>query len=443
MFFFIIFFFFFFKSAVGFDHVEQLPKHSSQIDYAKGFGGKYGVASGSKDKSAVGFDHVEQLSKHSSQVDYSKGFGGKYGVASGSKDKSAVGFDHVEQLPKHSSQVDYSKGFGGKYGVESKEKSSAFDHEDNNNEVPAVVGTNYQRTRADSKADVKGLKSRFESATSQDEAKRRADELRQERLNKEKEEKEREAKRAAQSPPPPLVKPTIKPTYHSTVNKLNNSSSSTSKESSPSSLSSNASTSSSSYVPGKLKINSQFLQTASQSNQKPTTSVSTSSLSENSGSAQPTIEDVIKQQPVAPAPAPTPVVAAQQPETIYTPPSNLRNQYHASEEDEDEWGEKESPVAMKVADTAPLATYDQDDSSFNTSGNNNQLQPQSETTSTTTTTSLLRAIALYDYQANDSDEISFDPNDIITDIVQIDDGWWQGKCKGQFGLFPANYVELQ
>ncbi len=31
----------------------------------------------------------------------------------------------------------------------------------------------------------------------------------------------------------------------------------------------------------------------------------------------------------------------------------------------------------------------------------------------------LKAIALYDYQANDSDEISFDPNDIIVDIVQV------------------------
>ena len=38
------------------------------IDYAKGFGGKYGVANDRKDKAAVGFDHVEQLSRHSSQT---------------------------------------------------------------------------------------------------------------------------------------------------------------------------------------------------------------------------------------------------------------------------------------------------------------------------------------------------------------------------------------
>lgn len=56
------------KSAVGFDYQPEIEKHSSQKDYAKGFGGKYGIAEDRKDKSAVGFDHVEQLSKHSSQV---------------------------------------------------------------------------------------------------------------------------------------------------------------------------------------------------------------------------------------------------------------------------------------------------------------------------------------------------------------------------------------
>ncbi|XP_022236226.1 src substrate cortactin-like [Limulus polyphemus] len=52
------------------------------------------------------------------------------------------------------------------------------------------------------------------------------------------------------------------------------------------------------------------------------------------------------------------------------------------------------------------------------------------------------AVALYDYQAADIDEISFDPDDIITNIDMIDEGWWQGECRGQIGLFPANYVQL-
>ena len=41
-------------------------------------------------------------------------------------------------------------------------------------------------------------------------------------------------------------------------------------------------------------------------------------------------------------------------------------------------------------------------------------------------------------------EISFDIDEIITDIEQIDEGWWRGvrELDGSYGLFPANYVEL-
>jgi len=53
------------------------------------------------------------------------------------------------------------------------------------------------------------------------------------------------------------------------------------------------------------------------------------------------------------------------------------------------------------------------------------------------------AIALYDYQAAADDEISFDPDDIITNVEMIDEGWWRGFCHGKYGLFPANYVQLQ
>uniref|UniRef100_A0A671XU83 Cortactin n=1 Tax=Sparus aurata TaxID=8175 RepID=A0A671XU83_SPAAU len=53
------------------------------------------------------------------------------------------------------------------------------------------------------------------------------------------------------------------------------------------------------------------------------------------------------------------------------------------------------------------------------------------------------AVALYDYQAAGDDEISFDPDDIITNIEMIDEGWWRGVCRGAYGLFPANYVEVR
>ncbi|XP_037536464.1 drebrin-like b isoform X3 [Nematolebias whitei] len=53
------------------------------------------------------------------------------------------------------------------------------------------------------------------------------------------------------------------------------------------------------------------------------------------------------------------------------------------------------------------------------------------------------ARALYDYQAADDTEISFDPDEILTGIEMIDEGWWRGYGPdGHFGMFPANYVEL-
>lgn len=55
----------------------------------------------------------------------------------------------------------------------------------------------------------------------------------------------------------------------------------------------------------------------------------------------------------------------------------------------------------------------------------------------------MKARALYDYQAADDTEITFDPGDIITHIDTIDEGWWQGLGPdGTYGLFPANYVEV-
>ncbi|XP_030210015.1 drebrin-like protein A isoform X5 [Gadus morhua] len=55
----------------------------------------------------------------------------------------------------------------------------------------------------------------------------------------------------------------------------------------------------------------------------------------------------------------------------------------------------------------------------------------------------LKAKALYNYQAVNDTEISFNPHDLITGIEKVDRGWWRGYApNGHYGLFPANYVEL-
>ncbi|GHJ89082.1 hypothetical protein NliqN6_5484 [Naganishia liquefaciens] len=55
----------------------------------------------------------------------------------------------------------------------------------------------------------------------------------------------------------------------------------------------------------------------------------------------------------------------------------------------------------------------------------------------------IQAKAEYDYEAAEENEVSFQENDILTQIEQTDADWWTGtNPQGQRGLFPANYVTL-
>ncbi|XP_058851208.1 unconventional myosin-Ie isoform X1 [Acipenser ruthenus] len=48
--------------------------------------------------------------------------------------------------------------------------------------------------------------------------------------------------------------------------------------------------------------------------------------------------------------------------------------------------------------------------------------------------------ALYAYDAQDTDELSFNADDIIEIIKEDASGWWMGRLRGKQGLFPNNYV---
>ncbi|XP_034265184.1 unconventional myosin-Ie isoform X2 [Pantherophis guttatus] len=48
--------------------------------------------------------------------------------------------------------------------------------------------------------------------------------------------------------------------------------------------------------------------------------------------------------------------------------------------------------------------------------------------------------ALYAYDAQDTDELSFNANDIIDLLREDPSGWWTGRLRGKQGLFPNNYV---
>ncbi|KAI5369424.1 Putative SH3 domain, actin-depolymerizing factor domain, ADF-H/Gelsolin-like domain superfamily [Septoria linicola] len=55
----------------------------------------------------------------------------------------------------------------------------------------------------------------------------------------------------------------------------------------------------------------------------------------------------------------------------------------------------------------------------------------------------MEAIAQYDYEKDEENEIALQDGERITNIEMVDDDWWMGEnSKGEKGLFPSNYVEL-
>jgi len=52
-----------------------------------------------------------------------------------------------------------------------------------------------------------------------------------------------------------------------------------------------------------------------------------------------------------------------------------------------------------------------------------------------------KVVAIYDYERDKEDELTFNENAVIFVIKKNDDGWWEGVLNGARGLFPGNYVE--
>lgn len=69
------------------------------------------------------------------------------------------------------------------------------------------------------------------------------------------------------------------------------------------------------------------------------------------------------------------------------------------------------------------------------------LGPSSERT-TSAAPSVCQVIAMYDYMANNEDELSFSKGQLINVLSKDDADWWQGEINGVTGLFPSNYVKM-
>lgn len=378
------------KSAVNWDHKEKLQKHASQKDYSSGFGGKFGVQTDRQDKSAVGWDHVEKVEKHESQKDYSRGFGGKFGVQSDRQDKSAVGWDHHEAPQKHESQTDHKIGFGGKFGVQTDrmDKSAVTFSEE-----PARVGTAYAKTKPDiGAAKPSELRAKFEHLGEEESNTQPIPQGVAPRKNV-------QARAAVFNAP--VYESQVQASPDRVPKQLDQSKTAFLRQSSqPDSAPPTAKA-----APGQLDQTkfSQF------NAQNPAAAESTTSNQVKEELEQLKHIQQQKQQPER--------VVPQEEELIY---ENFAESQQQVENQMQNQEISNVPVSAEVPSEEPQSV--QEDEIVDTG---------------------LTATALYDYQAGADDEISFDPDDIITHVEKIDEGWWRGMCKGHYGLFPANYVQLQ
>uniref|UniRef100_A0A8C3DJK0 Uncharacterized protein n=1 Tax=Corvus moneduloides TaxID=1196302 RepID=A0A8C3DJK0_CORMO len=56
--------------------------------------------------------------------------------------------------------------------------------------------------------------------------------------------------------------------------------------------------------------------------------------------------------------------------------------------------------------------------------------------------SVCQVIGMYDYSAQNDDELAFNKGQIINVLNREDPDWWKGEVNGHVGLFPSNYVKL-
>ncbi|XP_041935548.1 hematopoietic lineage cell-specific protein isoform X1 [Alosa sapidissima] len=405
------------RAAMGYEYKGQTEKHQSQKDYSKGFGGKYGVEKEKVDKAALGYDYKGETEKHQSQKDYSKGFGGKYGVEKEKVDKAALGYDYKAQTEMHQSQKDYAKGFGGRYGVETDrmDKSASTFTE---MESPTSA---YEKTQpleaSTSSAGAGNLKARFENMArvSDEENRKKAEEERARRQAREKREQE-EAKRRQQEqmsreeiePEPEEQRPPSLPEGRKPPQV-------TRDLPSPPQVKRD--------LPAPPQVTRDLPAPPQVTRDLPAPPQVTRDL--------PAPPQVTRALPETPRDEPEPVEQEDDPEYEEPPclpprSMDLLDDVEPEPEPEDEYediGVPEAPEPEDEYEDIGVPAAPADDNEYE------------ELPAGTT------AVALYDYEGQDDDEISFDPDDIITNIEMVDESWWKGTCHGRTGLFPASYVQ--
>ncbi|XP_031169327.1 hematopoietic lineage cell-specific protein isoform X2 [Sander lucioperca] len=375
---------------------DQTPKASY------GYGGKFGVEKDRMDKVALGHDYVAQVEQHSSQKDAAQGFGGKFGVQKDRVDKTAMGFEYKGEVSQHASQKDYSKGFGGKYGVE-KEKVDK-----------AALGYDY-----------KGQTEKHQS------------------------QKDYSAGFGGR--------------YGVQADRMDKSAAGFSDMGSPTSAYEKTQPlEASSAGAGKLKARFENMAKASgEENKKKVEEERARRQARESREREVAKrrqeEESRREEDIRPPPVPD-VAPDETPDVEY---EMTHPEFHQMPEiqeipepepepESEEEAEYDMPPDLPSRsdnfldpDAPPLPDRSAD---MEDEGEYEDLLPPPELTVIDNDYEDLSggqsAVAIYDYEGEADDEISFNPDDVITNIEMIDEGWWKGQCHGRVGLFPASYVQL-
>ncbi|KAH8857716.1 Src substrate cortactin [Schistosoma japonicum] len=318
----------------------------------------------------------------------SYGYGGKFGVEKDRMDKSAVDWSHIEVTEKHASQRDYAKGFGGKFGVERdrQDKSAlGWDHHEKASHHPSQVDYS------------KGFGGKFGVQTDRvDSSSLGWNDANQTELH-----------------PSQMKAPIYKPdgglsSIRAQFEQSNQSN--TLRNPSGPSL-------------AQQRVREEQARWEAERKQRE---------HEVEQSREKSTSDTTKSSPKSPVSISTTELSNSTNNNYNY--SNLNKQTDP-QTDANSFNSTVSSNSSTFAESNRFSEHEQRNSSgshvHNNPGASYEQAPKMYT-----------AIAMYDYEAAEDDELTFSVGEKIIEIEKIDEGWWKGVCRNKIGLFPANYVTL-
>lgn len=160
-----------------------------------------------------------------------------------------------------------------------------------------------------------------------------------------------------------------------------------------------------------------------------------------------TPESSVNANPVPPRTANSPVQRAPGRIADYDPLSEARPSPYSARQAAttviytSDKGAVTNPPTRKIGSVADIDPVNEYYGSLTPATNNNHVSQHQPPPPLANTGRVYRA--MYDYEAQDHDEVSFCDGDLIINCTAIDEGWMTGLVQrtGRHGMLPANYVE--